>query len=280
MVTLDKMTISDSCSWHQNRSIVFISAVWTRCEVSHKSWTSQKWSPWTRWLFLIRAAGTKIVRVSSVRLFGRDVRYHIRAERARNGHPGQDDYFWFVQLAPKSFDCLSFRLFGRDVRYHIRAERARNGHPGQDDYFWFVQLAPKSFDCIHFACLDAMWGIVVFFLALKISSHSKKKMDSQNFLFLAPKLEIWKISSKFLKINLFRGFEDFFLKISKKWNLKNFLKIFRKSPISGVRRLFFLNLQKTKISSKFPLFGTFSRKFPLFFCFFCCKKKTIMWGIT
>ena len=143
MVTLDKMTISDSCSWHQNRSIVFISAVWTRCEVSHKSWTSQKWSPWTRWLFLIRAAGTKIVRLSSFRLFGRDVRYHIRAERARNGHPRQDDYFWFVQLAPKSFDCLHFACL--DAMWGITEElnEPRNGHPGQDDYFWFVQLAPK-----------------------------------------------------------------------------------------------------------------------------------------
>ena len=84
----------------------------------------------------------------------------------------------------------------------------------------------------------------IFFLALKISSWWNKILSSQNFLFLAPKLEIWKISSNFRKIAYLGGSKTFF-------------KYFFISPISSK--------MSSKISSKFPLFGTFSPKLHLFF---------------
>ena len=81
-------------------------------------------------------------------------------------------------------------------------------------------------------------------------------LSSQNFLNLAPKFEIWEISSHFRKITYFEGSKTFFL-----------------SPKSEISKI------SSKKSSKFPQFGTFSSKFPQFSVAEVAPKKNYRLGV-
>ena len=129
-------------------------------------------------------------------------------------------------------------------------------------------------------------GIIVFFLALKISSHVNFFWDSQNFLFLAPKIEKnWNLKNflKFQKITYFEGSKTFFFNLQKVKS-ENFLKFSENHLSREFEDVFFLS-PKSKIW-KFPQnflkfflnissFWHIFRKFHLFFVYKVYAKKTI-----